>query len=54
VIFLPQVELRSQSGMQAAAAERAQLAREQADAAEPAPATVVRTDGGGDSGDDGD
>jgi hypothetical protein len=30
--------------MQAAAAERAQLAREQAEAAEPAPATVVQTD----------
>jgi EmrB/QacA subfamily drug resistance transporter len=71
VIFLPQVELRSQSGMQAAAAERARVAREkaleageteqerareqagerdreqaveQAAAAEPAPATVVRTD----------
>jgi EmrB/QacA subfamily drug resistance transporter len=44
VIFLPEVELRTQSGLQAAAAERAQLAREQAEAAEPAPASVVRTD----------
>jgi hypothetical protein len=44
VVFLPQVELRTQSGLQAAAAERAQLARDQAAAAEPAPATVVPTD----------
>jgi EmrB/QacA subfamily drug resistance transporter len=44
VIFLPQVELRTQSGLQAAAAERAEAARAEAEAAEPAPATVVRAD----------
>ncbi len=56
VFFLPQVELRSQSGLQAAAAERAEAARAQAEAvqaeavqaAEPAPATAVL---GGDRGD---
>jgi phosphotransferase system glucose/maltose/N-acetylglucosamine-specific IIC component len=46
VIFLPQVELRMQSGLQAAAAERAEAAQAQADAdaSEPAPATVVRSE----------
>lgn len=47
VFFLPQVELRTQSGLQAAAAERAEAARAQAEAveaAEPAPATAVLAD----------